>query len=122
MHKHCGMALGIFIIAGCSVHSKPAVTGPASTTQAPKSIMEYVVAARSAVQESFFEVDKYKGQSCQVDVEQPVGGKIKAVNIKTGDLPLCRAAAAAINLSAKNGKFPDKPEGLPESIPFDFIL
>ncbi|MEO3739260.1 cell envelope integrity TolA C-terminal domain-containing protein [Kosakonia sp. WA-90] len=111
MFKKEGMALLVFMITGCTTTHKISV---------PKGIDEYAASAKSAVESAFSEPDKFKGKTCSLYVHQPSGGKVTGVEVEKGDVALCKASLVAINTAVKSGHFPDKPEGLPERIVFDF--
>lgn len=119
--------LVIALLAGCQSQHGPRQTAQPDTRRceplAGKQRESCVWLSRStmAVQSRFYDVDLYRGKTCDLVIHQPDAQKQPVgVTALGGDSDLCKAAIAVTQQAIKDNAFPPRPTILPDDIPMRF--
>ncbi|MBV8041607.1 cell envelope integrity protein TolA [Pluralibacter sp.] len=80
--------------------------GETSHGALPPAVLSYASAVKAEVEKHFFDVKRYRGKVCYLQLSMERNGTVNSVKTTGGDPKLCKAAVIAVQLST----FPPVPD------------
>lgn len=84
------IAASAVLMTGCSAYPAPTPRHTIDNSQ------EYLSAVTGSIQAKFYDIDTYRGMSCDLALEIAADGNVNSVSATGGDPALCEAAIEAI--------------------------
>lgn len=122
----------LILLAGCQAHTKQTLGKPLSfptaleiksqcESETPQQVESrelhvWMCQSVTAIQNRFFDADKYQGKTCDIVITQPLGKQPTNVSTNGGDPDLCKVALEATEQAIDSGTFPLRPASLKEKM------